>query len=150
MKRLLVCVILLLCGRSAFGVTPDETLADPSLEGRARALGRQLRCVVCQNQSIDDSNAGLAHDLRVLLRERLTAGDSDSDAIGYIAARYGDFVLLEPPMKSGTALLWAGPGLFLVGGVWLFLQHARRETPANTPLSEADEARLARLLDERE
>jgi cytochrome c-type biogenesis protein CcmH len=150
MNRLLAtCIAYVAFCASAVAVTPDEILSDPGLEERARLLGRELRCVVCQNQSIDDSNAALAHDLRVLLRERLTAGDSDAAAIDYIAARYGDFVLLAPPLKTATALLWAGPALFLFGAFAHFLRLLRRAPPAPTPLSALEEKRLATLLDKR-
>ena len=98
----------------AGAVTPDEILADAALEARARAVSRELRCVVCQNQSIDDSNAPLAHDMRVLVRERITAGDSNAEVKSYLVARYGDFVLLRPPMNPQTAPLWFGPALMLV------------------------------------
>ncbi|MBI5261876.1 MAG: cytochrome c-type biogenesis protein CcmH [Bradyrhizobium sp.] len=95
-------------------VTPDEMLQDPALEARARVLSQELRCVVCQNQSIDDSNAPLARDLRVLLRERLKSGDGDREAVDFIVARYGNFVLLKPPMQLNTILLWVGPLLILL------------------------------------
>jgi cytochrome c-type biogenesis protein CcmH len=98
----------------AYAVTPDEKLSDPVLETRARSISQGLRCVVCQNQSIDDSNAPLAHDLRVLLRERLAAGDSDQQSIDYIVSRYGNFVLLKPPVQFNTLFLWIGPVLFLL------------------------------------
>src|SRR5205823_6770465 len=94
---------------SAHAVRPDEMLADPALEARAREVSRDLRCLVCRNQSIDDSDADLAHDLRVLVRERVAAGDSNEQVIAFVRARYGDFVLLRPPFAIGTALLWGGP-----------------------------------------
>lgn len=111
-----------------------------------------MRCVVCQNQSIDDSNAPLAHDLRVLLRERLTAGDSDRQAIDYIVARYGNFVLLKPPVQANTALLWAGPALFLLIAFFSLSRRIRqRETraPESVPLTAQERAKLDALLDER-
>jgi cytochrome c-type biogenesis protein CcmH len=150
MRRLFLAGAIALSATMASAVTPDEMLADTMLETRARALGRELRCVVCQNQSIEDSNSSLAHDLRVLLRERLAEGDSDQAAIGYIASRYGDFVLLRPPLKTVTALLWAGPALFLLGALGLFLRFLRRGATSLAPLSAAEKTRLASLLDERE
>jgi cytochrome c-type biogenesis protein CcmH len=110
----------------AIGATPvmavevNEMLADPVLEARARELGKELRCLVCQNQSIDDSNAGLAKDLRVLVRQRLTAGDSDEQALRYIVDRYGDYVLLRPPVKPATYALWLAPVIFLALGAFAF------------------------------
>jgi cytochrome c-type biogenesis protein CcmH len=133
-------------------VEPDEVLADPALETRARELSKLLRCLVCQNQSIDDSNADLARDLRILLRERLSAGDSDDEAIRYIVDRYGDFVLLEPPMKVTTYLLWYGPAAILGGALLgLVVFYRRRRTAAArpsavAPLSDAEQARLKDLL----
>ncbi len=151
MKRL-ISITLALCvfSASAFAVTPDEALSDLMLETRARALGRELRCVVCQNQSIEDSNAALAHDLRMLLRERLLAGDSDGAAIGYIAARYGDFVLLRPPVKTGTVLLWSGPALFLLSAAGLFVRFLRRAPPPLAALTAQEKQRVATLLRNRE
>src|SRR5437660_9774678 len=102
-------------------VTPDEILPDPQLEARARTLSHQLRCMVCQNQSIDDSDAPLAHDLRVLVRERLKAGDSDPQVIDFLVARYGEFVLLKPRMSAHTALLWLAPFTVVLLGAWGFI-----------------------------
>jgi cytochrome c-type biogenesis protein CcmH len=115
-RHLLASVLLytLMAIGSAQAVEPSEVLADPALEMRARALSKHLRCVVCQNQSIDDSNAPLARDLRVLLRERLKAGDTDEAANNYLVARYGNFVLLKPPVQGNTLLLWFGPGIILI------------------------------------
>jgi cytochrome c-type biogenesis protein CcmH len=136
----------------ALAVLPSERLADPVLEARARALSQELRCLVCQNQSIDDSGADLAHDLRVLVRERLAAGDSDRQVLQYLTSRYGDYVLLDPPVKPATYLLWFGPpGLLLLGGLALALAQRRRRAAlasAPAPLSAAEQQRLARLLDE--
>ncbi|MBS0244290.1 MAG: cytochrome c-type biogenesis protein CcmH [Proteobacteria bacterium] len=136
----------------SYAVNPDEMLADPVLEHRARDISQSLRCVVCQNQSIDDSNAPLAKDLRVLVRERLSAGDSDRQAIDFIVARYGNFVLLKPPFQFSTVLLWLGPALLL--GLALFglkrtLEAQARPAPheQSAPLSAADEKRLASLLE---
>lgn len=138
----------------AHAVTPDEMLNDPGLEARARVLSQELRCVVCQNQSIDDSNAPLAHDLRVLLRERLTVGDSDRQAVDYIVARYGNFVLLKPPMQLNTLPLWAGPALFLLLALIGSARYLRNRTPIHPmeeapPLSTNEQARLDALLNKR-
>jgi cytochrome c-type biogenesis protein CcmH len=131
----------------AYAVQPDEILKDPALEARARKLSQELRCVVCQNQSIDDSNAPLAHDLRVLVRDRLSAGDTDAQVLAYVTARYGDFVLLRPPFKWQTLLLWLTP-LLLLGGAVMFL--ARRRSlvaeDAAEPLSSDEQHRLAELV----
>jgi cytochrome c-type biogenesis protein CcmH len=137
---------------SAFAVQPDEVLADPALETRARSLSQELRCLVCQNQSIDDSEAPLARDLRILLRERLKEGDSNRQVLDFLVARYGEFVLLKPPLAWHTALLWLGPPALLAGGVLgLFLLARRRSATANTPrdiLTPMEESRLAKLVDE--
>ena len=108
----------------AAAVEPDEMLADPALEARARAISRELRCVVCQSQSIDDSNAPLAKDMRIIVRERLVAGDSDKEVFAFLVERYGDYVLLRPPVQNNTLLLWATPAFLLLaaaGGAWLYL-----------------------------
>jgi cytochrome c-type biogenesis protein CcmH len=132
----------------AHAVRPDEMLADPALEARAREVGRDLRCLVCRNQSIDDSDADLAHDLRVLVRERLKAGDSDDQVIAYVRARYGDFVLLRPPLEIGTLLLWGGPALILVLGAAAVARFYRRRPEPAPPLSEDERRRLAAVLGE--
>ena len=135
---------------SAQAVRPDEMLADPGLEARAREVSRELRCLVCRNQSIDDSDADLAHDLRVLVRERLTAGDSDDQVVAFVRARYGDFVLLRPPVTIGTALLWGGPLLvLLLGGIAVARLYRRRDVPT-PPLSPEERQRLAAVLAEEE
>ena len=139
----------------AWAVAVDTPLDDPVLEARARAIHKLLRCLVCQNQSIEDSNAGLARDLRILVRDRISAGDSDVAAIGYIVERYGDWVLLQPPVKGRTVLLWLGPILFLLLAVVLILLWYRRRsgvtaTAAAAPLSVDEQARLKALLDDRE
>jgi cytochrome c-type biogenesis protein CcmH len=142
---------LLASGLAARAVNPDERLADPRLEARARAISQELRCLVCQNESIDDSAAALAHDLRVLLRERLLAGDSDRQAVQYIVDRYGQFVLLRPPVEPATYALWYGPfGLLLLAaaGVVFYLWRRPRAIPAPTPLSEDERQRLSELLRE--
>jgi cytochrome c-type biogenesis protein CcmH len=131
-KRLLPALVyLLLVGASsALAVQPDEILKDPALEERARALSRDLRCMVCQNQSIDDSDAPLARDLRLLVRERLKAGDSDTQVVDFLTARYGDFVLLKPRFGPRTALLWALPALVLLGGALGLMMFLRRQRGA--------------------
>ena len=151
MKRIASAILaaFLLAG-PALAVLPSEELANPKLEARARTIGGELRCLVCQNQTIDDSDAPLAGDLRVLLRQRLLAGDSDRQARDFIVARYGHFVLLKPPFETQTLLLWLGPALVLVGGgVWVaFLARSPRGAgPAPVPLSPEEEAALARRLE---
>jgi cytochrome c-type biogenesis protein CcmH len=139
----------LLVAAPAFAVLPSEQLSDPALEARARAISAELRCVVCQNQTIDDSDAELAHDLRVLLRQRLKAGDSDQQAIAFIVNRYGDYVLLKPPFEAETLLLWLGPFLVLLTGAAGVAFYLRRRRGAAEPVLTADEqARLDRLLKE--
>ncbi|MEO8243589.1 MAG: cytochrome c-type biogenesis protein [bacterium] len=143
-------VLFLLLASPAFAVRPDEMLQDPTLEARARQLSQALRCLVCRNENIDDSDADLAHDLRVLLRERLTAGDTDAEAMAYIVDRYGEFVLLNPTTSGGNLLLWlAGPLMLLGGGVIAFAMVRRRSKDADVaPLTEDDKARLAELTRE--
>ena len=151
MKRLCLVLALLLAAMRAYAVEPDEMLNDPALEQRARALSEEIRCVVCQNESIDSSNAEIAHELRVLVRERLVAGDSDQQVLDYLVARYGDFVLLRPPMKPATYLLWYGPFVILLlgaVGVFFYFRHQRAAPAMPPPLSAEEEARVARLLDE--
>jgi len=133
----------------AFAVQPDEILRDPALESRARALSKDLRCMVCQNQSIDDSDAPLARDLRLLVRERLQAGDSDKEVIDFLVARYGEFVLLKPRFSLETALLWLGPVLVLLASIGVLLSWRRRAAPSGeaAALTLAEERRLAALLD---
>jgi len=141
--------LFLLTAAPAFAVLPEEQLADPKLEARARAISAELRCVVCQNQTIDDSDADLAHDLRVLLRQRLSAGDTDQQAIAYIVNRYGDYVLLKPPFEAETLILWLGPLLVLVaGGTGVMFYLRRRQNTALSALTVDEEARLNRLLKE--
>jgi cytochrome c-type biogenesis protein CcmH len=134
----------------AHAVRPDERLPDPALEARARDVSKELRCLVCRNQSVDDSDADLAHDLRMLVRERLTAGDSDDQVVAYVRARYGDFVLLRPPFELDTWLLWGGPLLILVIGGWGLMRYLRRQTPiaAVPALTPDEQRRLARILDD--
>jgi len=143
-------MLALTAGVARAAVSPDEMLDDPVLEQRARALGQELRCLVCQNQSIDDSDAPLAKDLRKIVRERLVAGDSDEEIRQFLVARYGKFVLLKPPVEPSTWLLWAGPFVVLLAaaaGVGWYLR--RNQRPADGPggdLSEEEERRVAALL----
>src|SRR5215467_11123288 len=152
---LLIALTLLAAPRPALAVQPDEILTDPVLEGRARALSKELRCMVCQNQSIDDSDAPLARDLRILVRERLKGGDSDGQVIDFLVARYGEFVLLKARLALHTALLWFGPPALLCGGALALVLMARRRSkrgaddpvkPQGGNLSTAEQARLAELL----
>lgn len=148
--RSLVLLLALAFPVASLAVQPDEILKDPALETRARALSAGLRCLVCQNQSIDDSNAPLARDLRLVVRERLQAGDDDKEIIRYVVARYGDFVLLKPPFNSRTMLLWISPGVLLALGVgWLVMSVRRRRIlPQTPPLSEAERQALEKALAE--
>jgi cytochrome c-type biogenesis protein CcmH len=133
----------------ALAVTPDEQLPNAAQEARAQALSRELRCVVCQKQSNDDTNPPLAHDLRVILRERIAAGDSDKQAVAYLVARYGDFVRLNPPLRGDTLALWFGPlAVLLAGGAGVVLYLRGRASGAATPLEAGDEAEVVRLLKE--
>jgi cytochrome c-type biogenesis protein CcmH len=151
MKWLIAGLFLLMAAvLPAKAVQPDEILSDPALESRARALSEGLRCLVCQNQSIDDSNAPLARDLRILIRERLKAGDSDAQAVDFIVARYGDFVLLRPRFMPETWLLWIGPfALLLVASAILYLRRRRGSNEAESALAPEEEAALKRVLDRR-
>jgi cytochrome c-type biogenesis protein CcmH len=148
--RALLLLSLLMAGpaftTSAFAISdPAEMLPDRAQEERAEVVGRQLRCLVCQNESIEDSNADLAKDLRGLVRARIKGGDTDAQAIGWVVARYGDFVRLKPPMNAETALLWSSPVLAVgVGLAAVLLARRRRPTPP-APLSRAEQARLAQL-----
>ncbi|MCV9963477.1 cytochrome c-type biogenesis protein CcmH [Pararhizobium sp. BT-229] len=147
-RRLVFVLVLLVSAWPAFAVNPDEVLADPALEARARALSAQLRCMVCQNQSIDDSDAELAKDLRVLVRERIVSGDSDEAVIDYVVSRYGEFVLLSPRVEMKTLLLWGAPILLLLAGSLAMIVAARRRTgkATGTALSPEERARLDSLL----
>lgn len=152
MRRLVALVLLLTAAAwPAAAVDPDEMLADPALEARAREISRDLRCLVCQNQSIDDSDAQLARDLRVLVRERLAAGSSNTEVVDYVVSRYGDFVLLRPPFKLSTYALWMGPAvIFGIGVLAVVVFYRRRvgvEEKAPVPLSAEESRRLERLLD---
>jgi cytochrome c-type biogenesis protein CcmH len=141
-----VTITALLVTAPALAVQPDEIISDPALEARARALSKELRCMVCQNQSIDDSDAPLAHDLRVLVRERLQAGDTNQQVIDFLTARYGEFVLLKPPFSLHTALLWLTPiGILVIGACRLAFASRRRE-PAGPELTVAERARVSQIL----
>ncbi|MDZ4376295.1 MAG: cytochrome c-type biogenesis protein [Phenylobacterium sp.] len=141
-------LVLAVTAAPALAVKPDEQLADPALEARALTLGKELRCVVCQNQSIDDSDAALARDLRLILRERIAAGDTDEQAVDYIVARYGSFVQLRPPLRADTLALWFGPlAVLLLGGAGVFLYIcSRRPTAAGAGLTPEEEAEVAKVL----
>lgn len=155
-RRAFYGILLALVAFTTFAraVTPDEVLQDPKLETRARAISQVLRCVVCQNQSIDDSNAPLARDLRVLLRERLVSGDTDEQALDFIVARYGNFVLLNPPFQLNTLALWVGPTVFLLIAAMGFGQYLRkrsgeRATQAAPPLTATEQKRIDEFFGER-
>jgi len=141
-------VLLVLALSPAGAVNPDEMLKDPVLEARARSLSEQLRCMVCQNESIDASDASLAHDLRVLLRERIAAGDSDQQVLDFLVARYGEFILLKPRFNAHTALLWLAPGIVLVvGGAIVFgVLRRRRSGGQATRLTGEEEAALKHIM----
>jgi cytochrome c-type biogenesis protein CcmH len=149
--RALVLLFAILLALPALAVEPSEMLKDPALEARARTIGQELRCVVCQNQSIDDSAAPLAKDLRLLVRERLKAGDTDQQIEDFVVARYGEFVLLKPRFEPHTLLLWfATPAVFVVALLIVILAHRRRSAAAQlAPLSKAEERKLKRLLEDR-
>jgi cytochrome c-type biogenesis protein CcmH len=148
--QLVLALIVILHVSLAHAVRPDEMLADPALEARAREVGKDLRCLVCRNQSIDDSDADLAHDLRVIVRERISGGDSNDQVLAYVRARYGDFVLLRPPFQADTLLLWGGPLIvLLVGGfaAWRFCR-SRAAIPVAAPLSPEERRRLDAVLEQ--
>lgn len=156
MRRLciaILCALVAFGGTQALAVQPDEVLRNPQLEARARALSRELRCMVCQNQSIDDSDAPLARDLRILVRERLVAGDSDQQVLDFLVNRYGEFVLLRPRLQWQTALLWFAPILVLLLGIVAIVLAWRRASGSTRPAAQSDkldaaeEARLAQLMD---
>lgn len=148
MRRIALLLALLLPLQALALSNPADMLPDPAQEQRARALGREIRCMVCQNQSIEDSEVGLARDLRLLVRERIVAGDSDSQVKAFLHARYGDFVLLRPPFAWSTAILWATPVLALLGGFAFILVARRRSAAAPVmppPLTEDEQRRLAAI-----
>ncbi|MBB3443999.1 cytochrome c-type biogenesis protein [Rhizobium sp. BK379] len=148
-RRFLLVLTLILAAAPAFAVNPDEMLSDPALEARARTLSAELRCMVCQNQSIDDSNADLAKDLRLLVRERITDGDSDEQVLNYIVSRYGEFVLLKPRFSLRTLLLCGAPVLLILAGGVSLIVFARKRAgkPTGSKLTAEEQARLAELLD---
>ncbi len=151
MKRLAVILCLLLAAAPGLAVQPDEVLDDPALEARAREISAGLRCLVCRNESIDESNADLARDLRLLVRERVLAGDSNEEAVAYIVDRYGEYVLLRPRTDGANLILWlAGPLMLIVaGGVGLvFLRRRARAAEPAAALSDAEKARLREILDD--
>jgi cytochrome c-type biogenesis protein CcmH len=151
LRAALFALALLALPQGAHSVQPDEVLQDPALEARARALSAELRCMVCQNQSIDDSDAELARDLRLLVRERLVAGDTDEQVIDYLVSRYGEFVLLKPRLSTETLMLWVTPlAVLILGGAGFFV-YARRRSPAvQNPaiLSEEERVRIEKILDQ--
>lgn len=146
MKRLLFALVLM--AGPALAVQPDEILPDAGLEARAREISRDIRCPVCQGESIDDSNAPISRDLRIIIRERLVAGDSDAQVVDYIVARYGEFVLFDPPVKGGNLILWlAGPAMLLAGvGMAIAAGRRRRVLGDVAALSADEEARLREIL----
>lgn len=146
--RALLLALMLLTALPAFAVQPDEVLADPALEARAREISRQLRCPVCQGESIDDSNAPISRDLRLAVRERLVEGDSDAQVIDYVVTRFGEFVLFKPRASGSGLILWlAGPAMLLAGGAIAFAATRRRARSTEAEgLSATDQARLAELL----
>jgi len=149
-RALILACLVFLMPLGARAVQPDEILSDANLEARARALSAELRCMVCQNESIDESNADLARDLRLLVRERLQAGDSDDQIRTFLVRRYGDFILLKPPFKLETWLLWGAPFLILLAGGCVIFFSRRRRTDLAPPnsLSEAERVKLQAMLDE--
>lgn len=149
----LVFMLTLISPTPSLAVEPSEILSDSALEARARDISKGLRCLVCQNQSIDDSDADLARDLRVLVRERLTAGDSNEQVLSYVVSRYGDFVLLNPPFKLSTVVLWAGPALFAILGLLAVFKFMRRQANVvnspvvkAAPLSDEERRQIEKLL----
>lgn len=146
MRALWTAILLLLClAAPAYAVRPDEMLADPALEARAKSVSEGLRCLVCQNQSIEDSDADLAHDLRVIVRERIKAGDTDQQAVDFVVARYGEYVLLNPVMAPHTLLLWfATPIVLLVGGIGIaFAVRRKRRVAATAAMALSPEEQAA-------
>ena len=150
LTRLALLLGLMIAASAAHAVQPDEVMRDPVLEARARALSAELRCMVCQNQSIDDSDAPLARDIRLLIRDRIAKGESNDAVRDFLVSRYGDFILLRPPFAPQTLLLWAGAPLALVAGAFALWRAARRRQPVPSPLSQAEEARLAAIVEDGE
>ena len=146
MRLLLAVFMLAWLVVPSFAVNPDEMLKDPALEARARAISEGLRCLVCQNESIDDSDADLAHEIRVIVRQRLTAGDSDTQVVQYLVDRYGEFILLKPVLAPHTLVLWlAAPVLLIIGGTVIFIASRRRRTISTVPLSPEEQRALDEL-----
>lgn len=154
LRSIVVIAMVAVLAMPAWAVQPDELLDDPALETRAREISAELRCLVCQNQSIDDSNAPLARDLRILVRERLKAGDTNDEVLDYIVDRYGDYVLLRPPFRAGTWLLWLGPAallLIVIGLLAVVVRRRRLVRPApEPPLSDEERAKLDIMMRESE
>lgn len=150
MRRFLLAIVLCLAAMPALAVNPDEVLSDPALEARARIISTELRCMVCQNQSIDDSNADLARDLRLLVRKRLVQGDTDGQVIDYLVSRYGEFVLLKPRLSERTWLLWGAPVAMLAAAGLAMAFYARRRTDrlSVVPLTDEEKARLNQLMND--
>jgi cytochrome c-type biogenesis protein CcmH len=147
LRTALLAFVFALTAPAALAVQPDEVLADPALESRARTISAGLRCMVCQNQSIDDSDAELARDLRVLVRERLAAGDTDQEVIDFVVSRYGEFVLLRPRFNARNALLWAAPVLILgLGGIFIVVRWRSHQRKPADPLNEAEKQQVENLL----
>jgi cytochrome c-type biogenesis protein CcmH len=148
MRKLLAILAVLATLSPAFALSPDELLKDPAMEARARAISAELRCLVCQNQSIDDSDAPLARDLRTLVREQLVQGKSDQEVMDFVVARYGEFVLLNPRLTAGTLLLWGTPfAVLLIAGAALLLRRRRVSAQPETPLTEAERQALQRAME---
>ena len=147
LSRAIVALLLALCAAQVVAKEAAPEAADPALEARMTRITAELRCLVCQNQTIADSNAGLAVDLRRETRELLRQGKSDEEIVAYMTARYGDFVLYRPPLKGTTVFLWAGPFLFLLGGFYLLARLLRRRRVAAPELSDAERSRAAKLLE---
>jgi len=148
-----ILMLMLLAPVPVLAVEPNEMLADPVMEARARELSKGLRCVVCRNQSIDDSNAGIARDLRIALRERISSGDSDTQAVAYLVDRFGSYILLKPPFQMTTYLLWIGPLLMLMAAFFGFRSLWRNsDGPPDMPdaISPDDQALIARILDQKD
>ncbi len=146
MRLLLAVFMLFWLALPAFAVNPDEMLKDPALEARARTISEGLRCLVCQNESIDASDADLAHEIRVIVRQRLTAGDSDTQVVQYLVDRYGEFILLKPVLAPHTLVLWlAAPVLLIIGGTVIFIASRRRRTISTVPLSPEEQRALDEL-----
>ena len=146
-RQLLLALAVLLAAAPAFAVNPDEVLPDKTLEARARTISAELRCMVCQNQSIDDSGADIARDLRLLVRKRLVEGDSDQQAVDYLVARYGEYVLLKPRWSEKTWVLWGTPfALLILGGISLALAARRGDRPTGTRLTAEEAARVEDIL----